>query len=105
MPLDIASFYLSHRDLCKAVKGKKSGQLIWHTKMWYIWLLRNDVIFNNEKVDFLGLTDLIRVQSWSWLKAIKGTLVFSFTDWCRCPLVCLSSLSGHALSVRETLER
>lgn len=59
LPLDVVSFYLSHGDLCEAKKGKKFRHLIWHTTVWSIWLLHDEVIFNNGKVDFLGLTELI----------------------------------------------
>lgn len=64
--------------------------LFWHAIVWSIWLLRNDVIFNNGNIDYMSCFELIRHRAWSWFSAGVGVLSYSYSDWCLCPVGCLT---------------
>lgn len=50
LPSDIVSHYLQRRGLFRCKKAKVVRSLFWHTVVWSIWMLRNEVIFKNGKI-------------------------------------------------------
>jgi len=52
----------------KEVSNKKLRQgfwLIWYASLWVIWIVRNDIIFNNGTFDVDEVVEKIKVISWS----------------------------------------
>jgi len=64
-PVDFFDFYLLFRSKANNKKRKKVIMLIWNSVLWTIWKMRNEVIFNQATVDFVGAFDLVKVRSWT----------------------------------------
>lgn len=58
--------------------------------MWTIWILRNEVIFKNGKIDFLNTIELIMERSWSLFLAKNDEAGYSYSNWCISPIGCVT---------------
>lgn len=103
MPSTLTQHYVLHRGLFTGKKVKQARLIIWYTTVWSIWLLRNEVIFRNVSIDFVGLIDIIKVRSWSWFSAFSGG-GFSFSDWCSA-FMCVRGMTWlHWCVLKEWLD-
>jgi hypothetical protein len=69
----------------------KSGySLIWHTTLWSIWRLRNNVIFLNGNFDQVEVVDSVKLLSWKWGISRHKIPICLFYEWCWDPGLCLS---------------
>ncbi|KAK8543169.1 hypothetical protein V6N12_015733 [Hibiscus sabdariffa] len=59
--------------------------------IWFVWLARNEVVFNKKGIDWLHLDFLVRVRLVTWVKA-------KFSG-CDIPLDCLISHPSLALNL------
>lgn len=57
--------------------------------VWFIWLMRNNIVFQNGNFNMVNILDLITIQSWYWyIKKVEGSnIVFSY--WCVDPIACI----------------
>ncbi|KAH1255144.1 hypothetical protein GmHk_04G011404 [Glycine max] len=62
----------------------------WNWLVWGIWLLRNNVVFNNQEVDVESLWDSIVVRAWLWISCKTKLKHLSFYDWSTNLLECLN---------------
>lgn len=58
----------SHSNLSESGKIKETVATILMAMAWYIWLARNDFIFNSILLDVDGVVEKIRVNPCLWLK-------------------------------------
>lgn len=58
------------------------------------WLHRNDRIFNQGKLDFDKVIELVKLRVWIWNNSLVKKGCFSYSNWCINPLVCLRSRSS-----------
>jgi hypothetical protein len=65
-------------------------KVIWLACVWVIWKKRNDRIFNNVASDPFALIDKVKLNSFLWLKSNNALFVFSYHEWWRHPLHCMS---------------
>lgn len=74
-------------------RDRKNGLgFVWLSTIWYIWHLRNNVIFNGGDIEMSLALDSIQYRSWIWLKGrIKG-FYFTMYEWTSNPLIFLESL-------------
>lgn len=73
--------------------------LIWGATVWVIWIHRNNIIFQKEKIDKVAMIAHIKFISWSWFIMRKENITeSSFDDWLKEPLKCLQSASSHCKS-------
>lgn len=85
---NIGALYLQHKCLFVWKKSKKKGLVLWQSVLGSIWLERNTICFNNDKLDLGRIIKLIKRRSWSWLGANKEWNI-SYVVWCIDPLTCL----------------
>lgn len=52
--------------LASGKKMKKFNFIIWHTVVWSLWFLQNEIIFKNSSFDLLALLDMVKICSWTW---------------------------------------
>ena len=64
--------------------------ILWFVTVWGIWLLRNNVVFNNQEVDVESLWDSIVVRAWLWISCKTKLKHLSFYDWSTNLLECLN---------------
>jgi hypothetical protein len=91
--VDYCTHFLLFGDLVRLKKGSgRVSRLIWLATTWYIWKLRNDVIFNGVIPDASNLVNNIKTISWLWFSGRFGRKAnVSFLNWCIDPLGCLAS--------------
>lgn len=74
---------------------KRGFRLIWHTTIWAIWNVRNNIIFNNVALDVDEVVEDIKLLSWKWSVArlrIQPCLLY---EWRWDPKWCLGALWGR----------
>jgi hypothetical protein len=60
---------------------KKGFWLIWHARIWSIWMERNARIFNNQSKVVEEIVDDIKVISWVWTLSRLKIASFLFYEW------------------------
>jgi hypothetical protein len=83
---------VSFSELCSSFSSKKKKQAfagVWAAIVWSLWLMQNNVVFNNGIWDGGQVLDLIKIRSWTWNKHSNLLSSSSFLDWCVCPMGCL----------------
>ena len=65
-------------------------RIIWLACVWIIWKERNNRVFHQKVADSLYLAERVKLLSFQWLKANMITFVFSYHEWWRHPLSCMS---------------
>ena len=97
--------FVSHNDpllnfsqfrLCNAspLVNEMRG-VIWTVVVSELWNHRNNVIFNGGVVDGLEVVVLVQVKIWSWIMSKSLSGLFSFSEWCLEPLVCMMMVSWY----------
>jgi len=67
-------------------------RIIWFATIWVIWKERNNRIFQNTVAAPLVLIDKIKLHSFLWLKSKQVDFIYSYVDWRKNPLFCMSIL-------------
>ena len=62
---------------------------IWIGVVSEIWNHKNNVIFNRGKADVSKVLVMVQVKVWSWLYSKSRFRMFSFSNWCLDPVVCM----------------
>jgi hypothetical protein len=78
---------------CK--KGHKVGQFIWLATTWYLWRLRNNIIFRGDFSNLLILVDQIMyiLRFWFVCRTVIN-ISYGYVDWCNKSLICLHSIAS-----------
>ena len=71
---------------------KRGMRLIWHTVVWVIWSVRNNVIFNNGVIDVGEEVEDIKRLSWRWSLSRLNIQPCLFYEWHWNPQWCLEML-------------
>ena len=71
-------------------EGNKLWKRVWVSIIWCIWKHRNEIVFNQAKVDASEIFSLVQVQSWAWLKNKLPRVSFSFSDWVKSLTTCIN---------------
>jgi len=95
--------FVSHNDpmlnfsqfrLCNvSALASEMWGVIWIAVVSELWKHRNNVIFNGGVVDGLEVAALVQVKTWSWITSKSLSGLFSFSEWCLEPLVCMTMVS------------
>ncbi|GKU98577.1 hypothetical protein SLEP1_g11563 [Rubroshorea leprosula] len=64
----------------KNSQKRKGWDCIWNAVIWFVWMARNKKIFDNSKVNLIKLFELIRLRSFTWIKARKDKCFFNLSD-------------------------
>ena len=51
---------------------------LWVLVLWFIWKHRNNVIFNQTKMDAKEILTMAQIQYWAWMKHKVRKVNFSF---------------------------
>ena len=65
-------------------------KVIWLACVTVIWKERNDRIFNNVASYHVVLIYKVKLNLFLWLKSNNAMFVFSYHEWWRYPLLCMS---------------
>lgn len=57
-----------------------------------LWPARNEVVFQNDKVDQVQILELIQLHLWNWDRVKLGGFYDSRFEWKSNPVLCLHSL-------------
>ncbi|XP_058763325.1 uncharacterized protein LOC131636748 [Vicia villosa] len=60
--------------------------IIWLATTWSLWLMRNDIVFNNETFSFEKVFNRIVFLSWRWSECSILFPRTSFYDWYKLPI-------------------
>jgi len=66
--------------------------VIWIAVVNEIWKHRNIVIFRGGVIDVLEVFALVQLKAWAWVTSKSQDAIFSFSDWCVDPLVCMKMM-------------
>lgn len=75
--------------LVVGLKKCKSLWIMWIAAMWLIWKMRNEVVFNNRRMDPDRVFEMIQLTLWKWLKAKAKGFSTSYYEWRIHPTLCL----------------
>jgi len=73
---------------------KKGMRLIWHTTVWAIWKVRNNIIFNNGGFEVEEVVDDIIRLSWRWSLSWLKIQPCMYYEWRWNPKWCLGVSRG-----------
>jgi hypothetical protein len=65
-------------------------QVIWHAGCWVVWKEINNKKISHTAKDLVNLLENVKFMSFAWFKAKMLIFAFSYTDWWRHPLLCMS---------------
>jgi len=68
---------------------------VWIAVVGELWKHKNKRIFNGGRIDYNEFFSLVQVKAWSWVKFKVRGVMFSFSDWCLKPLVCMKSVRNY----------
>lgn len=69
-------------------------RMVWFATIWYLWKHRNAIIFRDSGPDVEQVFELIKVNTWLWLKFKVGGVLFFYSDWSIDPKSCISHCSS-----------
>ncbi|KAG4959614.1 hypothetical protein JHK87_036247 [Glycine soja] len=67
--------------------------VIWFAVVWFLWIQRNAIIFNNEQKDEGKVWETFKTRAWLWLVAKRPNFGYAWYDWISLSLFCLQGLS------------
>ena len=73
-------------------KTTESMHIMWLLVVWTIWKEQNNRIFQRKEDNLLVLGEMVKLQSFWWLKSKYTDFDFDYQEWRRCPLTCLNSV-------------
>ncbi|GKV23593.1 hypothetical protein SLEP1_g33302 [Rubroshorea leprosula] len=79
-------------------KGSKDPRLregwdcIWSNVIWAVWLVRNQRIFQDKKIDWGKLLETIQLRSYQWVTAKWDRYAFTLSDWLINLVECLKGI-------------
>lgn len=74
------------QEKVKSPNRMNNIQTMWIATNWSLWILRNNMIFENTLISFEWVCSNIMFLSWRWLGRCNVKNYVSFYDWYKCPL-------------------
>ncbi|KAL8493193.1 hypothetical protein ACS0TY_024418 [Phlomoides rotata] len=76
--------FLQHGEILGGHTNKRIAYSLWVGRIWLIWKIRNDLIFNNINPSVEKAVGEIKARLWSWLSIRKTDWgMSSFQEWSR----------------------
>jgi hypothetical protein len=66
--------------------------IIWFATVWVIWKDRNHRVFQNTISDPTNLIELVKCNSYLWLRSKQVAFGYSYHDWWKHPIPCMGVL-------------
>ncbi|GKV14726.1 hypothetical protein SLEP1_g25552 [Rubroshorea leprosula] len=66
--------------------------VVWKAGIWTLWLVRNNMIFNEKAMVNGKAFELIQLQTVHWIKAKAKDCKISFMDWVQEPGECTKQI-------------
>ena len=82
---DPVAFFKAWQDALPSSWCNKVWKMVFFAIIWSIWLMRNEMVFNNKDFDLRQLRDNINLRITAWYKAKWPDCVDSLTDIVRFP--------------------
>jgi len=87
----------SNFDQFRMSLASETVNIVWNT-IWVgvvseLWNHRNNLIFKRGVADASEVFSLVQVKVWLWVSLNFRSALFSFSDWCLEPLVCMRLFS------------
>jgi len=57
------------------------GGVIWFTCIWSIWKLTNENLFQNKDICLDNMVELVKRNSWNWLKLKSNSIDYNIAQW------------------------
>lgn len=73
-------------------ESKKGMRIIWHTSLWVIWKMKNNIVFNNEGFEVEEVVDEVKMLSWRWSIARTRMNPCLYYEWRCAPNWCMGNL-------------
>jgi len=86
--LNFSQFRLSN----VSVSVNEVWGVIWIVVVNEIWKHRNKVIFRGGVIDVVEVFALVQLKAWAWVTSKLWDAIFSFSNWCVDPLVCMKMM-------------
>jgi len=64
--------------------------VIWFATIWVTWKERNNRVFQNTTTSSSTFLEKVKLHSFLWLKSKHAALAYSYYDWWKHPLSCMS---------------
>ncbi|KAE9603104.1 hypothetical protein Lalb_Chr12g0206871 [Lupinus albus] len=71
-------------------KIKQQWMSLWFVTIWSLWLVRNNIIFENSSFQLDEVMNLIYLHSWNILCARYSDFNYSYMEWVLHPSSCFS---------------
>jgi len=68
------------------------GLLIWFATVWAIWKEMNNRVFQNTVSDPANLIEIVKRNSYLWLRSKQVAFAYSYHDWWKHPTPCMGVL-------------
>jgi len=66
-------------------------KVIWFATVWAIKKERNSRVFQNVACDSSSMVEIVKLNSFIWLKASQTSFSYSYHDWWKNPLPCIGA--------------
>jgi len=67
-------------------------RIIWFATVWVIWKEMNNRVFKNTVSNPLNLIEIVKRNSYLWLRSKHVAFVYSYHDWWKHPIPCMGVL-------------
>jgi len=80
----LGDLFILLESFCLGASNKnmrKGFLLIWHSVLWVVWKVRNDLIFRAKNHSFEEIIYDVKHLSWSWFMGRKSCASCIFFEW------------------------
>jgi len=93
LPGDSRHHLLQFTDMAGLPKVTYSFlKIIWFATVWAIWKERNRRVFQNVAGDSPSIVDIVKLNSFLWLKVSQTSFSYSYHEWWKNPLPCMCAI-------------
>ena len=64
----------------------------WFVTIWMLWKKRNNWVFNSTVSNHFTLIEKVKLHSFLWLKSKQVAFAYSYHDWWKHPVLCMTVL-------------
>jgi hypothetical protein len=69
-------------------RARKGFLLVWHSVVWVLWNVRNNLIFNSVVKNYIDIVEDVKVLSWKWSVDRLKVTPSLYYEWCWDPGDC-----------------